>query len=59
MEHINYKQIGNKLYKLRKYMDLTQEQVADILNIGRDAVIRIEKGNRKININNCKNFRKN
>ena len=58
MEHINYKQIGNKLYKLRKYMDLTQAQVADILNIGRDAVIRIEKGNRKININELIKFSK-
>ena len=47
MEKLNYKKIGERLRKLRKYMGLTQEQVGEILNLGRDAILRIEKGDRK------------
>ena len=48
MKDVNYKNIGIKLRKAREYLNLTQEQVADILDLGRDAIIRIEKGTRKI-----------
>ena len=39
-------------------MGLTQEQVAEILNLGRDAIIRIEKGTRKINLEELMRFSK-
>lgn len=58
MEELNYKKVGEKLKNLRKYFDLTQEQVASILNIGRDAIIRIEKGERKIDIDELNKFSK-
>ena len=54
MNELNYKKIGERLRKLRKYMGLTQEQVANILGLGRDAIIRIEKGNRKIDLQELK-----
>ena len=58
MKELNYKKIGERLRKLRKYMGLTQEQVAEILNIGRDAILRIEKGERKIDLQELMNFSK-
>ena len=58
MEKINYKKIGERLRKLRKYMGLTQEQVGEILNLGRDAILRIEKGDRKIDLQELINFSK-
>ncbi len=58
MNELNYKKIGERLRKLRKYMGLTQEQVANILGLGRDAIIRIEKGNRKIDLQELINFSK-
>ena len=56
MKELNYKKIGERLRKLRKYIGLTQEQVADILNLGRD--LRIEKGERKIDLQELMNFSK-
>ena len=58
MKEINYKKIGERLRKLRKYMGLTQEQVAEILSVGRDAILRIEKGDRKIDLQELMNFSK-
>ena len=58
MKELDYKKIGERLKKLRNYMGLTQEQVASILNIGRDAIIRIERGDRKINLQELINFSK-
>ncbi len=58
MQELNYKKIGERLRKLRKYMGLTQEQVASILNLGRDAILRIEKGDRKIDLQELINFSK-
>ncbi len=58
MKELNYKKIGERLRKLRKYMGLTQEQVASILNVGRDAILRIEKGDRKIDLQELMNFSK-
>lgn len=58
MKELNYKKIGERLRKLRKYMGLTQEQVAEILSVGRDAILRIEKGNRKIDLQELMNFSK-
>lgn len=56
MKEINYEKVGNKLRKAREYLDLTQEQVASILNLGRDAIIRIEKGIRKVSADELNNF---
>ena len=58
MKELNYKKIGERLRKLRKYMRLTQEQVAEILSVGRDAILRIEKGDRKIDLQELMNFSK-
>ena len=58
MQELNYKKIGERLRKLRKYMGLTQEQVADILGLGRDAILRIEKGDRKIDLQELIDFSK-
>ena len=58
MKELNYKKIGERLRKLRKYMGLTQEQVAEIVSLGRDAILRIEKGDRKIDLQELMNFSK-
>ena len=58
MQELNYKKIVERLRKLRKYMGLTQEQVADILGLGRDAILRIEKGDRKIDLQELIDFSK-
>ena len=56
MKELNYKKIGERLRKLRKYMGLTQEQVAEILSVGRDAILRIEKGDHKIDLQELMSF---
>lgn len=56
MKEINYEKVGFKLKKAREYLNLTQEQVANILKLGRDAIIRIEKGTRKITADELANF---
>ena len=58
MKRLDYKKIGERLKKLRKYLGLTQQQVASILNVGRDAILRIEKGDRKIDVEELMNFSK-
>ena len=58
MNNFDYKKIGERLRKLRNYLGLTQEQVANILNLGRDAIIRIEKGEKKIDLQELINFTK-
>lgn len=40
------------LRKLRKYLGLMKEQVANILDLGRDVVLNIEKGIGRLS---CKN----
>ena len=56
MKKVNYKEIGEKLRKAREYLSLTQAQVAQILNVGRDAIIRIESGKRKIDAEELSRF---
>lgn len=58
MKELDYKKIGERLRKIRKYIGLTQEQVAEILSLGRDAILRIEKGERKIDLQELINFSK-
>ena len=56
MKSKKYRKIGIKLRKDREYLNLTQEQVANIMNLGRDAIIRIESGKRKIDIEEIEKF---
>lgn len=56
MQETNYEKVGMKLRKAREYLNLTQEQVAKILHIGRDAILRIEKGTRKVSAEELNNF---
>lgn len=43
-----YKNIGKLLRDIRESKDLTQAEVGEALGLGRDAMIKIEKGTRKI-----------
>ena len=56
MKKVNYKKVGEKLRRAREYLCLTQAQVAAILNLGRDAIIRIENGTRKIDAEELSKF---
>ena len=50
--------IGQNLKRLREYMGLTQEDVARKLHLGRDAIIRIENGKRKLSVEELNNLSK-
>ena len=50
--------IGKYLKRIREDLDLTQEEVAKKLNLGRDAIIRIENGTRKISVDEFNQFSK-
>ncbi len=56
MKEVNYEKVGMKLRKAREYLNLTQEQVANILNVGRDAILRNEKGTRKVSADELSDF---
>ena len=47
---MNIENVGKYLKKVREDLGLTQEDVAKKLKLGRDAIIRIENGTRKITI---------
>lgn len=57
MGNLNYKIIGERLRKLRKYFGLSQAQVALILNISEDIISSVEKGE-KINLEELVRFSK-
>ena len=48
--------IGRNLKFLREKSNMTQEQVASIIGLGRDAIIRIENGNRKVEVEELEKF---
>lgn len=48
--------IGEILRNSRENLNLTQEEVGERLGLGRDAIIRIEKGTRKISLDEIKKF---
>ena len=52
--------IGKYLKEVREHNNMTQEELANTIEVGRDAIIRIEKGNRKVSFNElekiCKVF---
>ena len=52
------KNIGKYLKRIRESLSLTQEEVANRLDLGRDAILRIENGKRKINLEELLAFTK-
>ena len=50
--------IGENLRKVREQLKLTQEEVGLKLGVGRDAIIRIEKGIRKVSVEELSGFAK-
>lgn len=48
--------VGKLLKEIRESKDLTQEEVGKELGLGRDAIIKIEKGTRKISAEELKQF---
>jgi len=48
--------VGKLLKSIRESKNLTQEEVGRTLNLGRDAIIKIEKGTRKISADELKQF---
>ena len=50
--------VGKNLKLLRENVGLTQDQVASYLNVGRDAILRIEKGTRKVSSSELKDLSK-
>lgn len=50
----NQRLIGKKIKIARIYADLTQEELAQKLNFGKQVVKRMESGNRKIDISELK-----
>jgi len=56
MQRLDTINIGEILRNSRESLGLTQEEVGEKLNLGRDAIIRIEKGTRKITIDEIREF---
>ena len=52
------KEVGKYLKKIRESCNLTQEEVAKQINLGRDAIIKIENGTRKISAEEMLNLSK-
>ena len=50
--------VGKNLKLLREQRNLTQEEVGKYLGVGRDAIVRIEKGIRKITIEELNGYSK-
>lgn len=48
LDTINLRELGNNLQEARKRRGLTQEQVAEILNVARTTITAIEKGERRV-----------
>ena len=56
MQRLDTLNIGEVLRDARESLNLTQEEVGERLGLGRDAIIRIEKGNRKITLDEIRMF---
>ena len=54
----NVENVGKHLKVLREKLNLTQEEVGSMLKIGRDAIIRIESGKRKVSAEELAAFSK-
>lgn len=53
---MNLENVGKYLKNIREHNNLTQEEVANSIGIGRDAIIRIEKGTRKVTLKELNEF---
>ena len=56
MQRLDTLNIGEVFRDARESLNLTQEEVGDKLGLGRDAIIRIEKGTRKITLDEIRMF---
>ena len=56
MQRLDTINIGEILRKSRESLNMTQEEVGEKLGLGRDAIIRIEKGIRKISLDEIRLF---
>ena len=56
MQRLDTINIGEILRNSRENLGFTQEEVGEKLELGRDAIIRIEKGTRKITLDEIKKF---
>ena len=56
MERMDTVNIGEILRNSRESLGFTQEEIGERLGLGRDAIIRIEKGTRKISVDEIKKF---
>lgn len=56
MERMDTVNIGEILRNSRESLGFTQEEIGERLGLGRDAIIRIEKGTRKISVDEIKMF---
>jgi len=45
---MNSKNVGKYLKEVREHNEITQEELANAIEVGRDAIVRIEKGIRKV-----------
>ena len=53
---VNLKEIGNRIQSLRKQRGLTQEELADKMNVSIQMVSNLERGNKAIRIDNLVNL---
>lgn len=52
-EHVTYKKfIGWRLEQIRKAHSLTQDELADKINLSRASIVNIEKGRQDMNLKN-------
>ena len=56
MERLDTFNIGEILRNSRESLGYTQEEIGEKLGLGRDAIIRIEKGTRKISVDEIRHF---
>lgn len=47
---LSNKELGNRIMTIRKAKDLSQEELASLINISRSSLVQIELGNRKVSI---------
>ncbi|WP_303202796.1 helix-turn-helix domain-containing protein [Raoultibacter timonensis] len=52
-----YKEFGRKLFRMRSAANLTQQQVADALGIGKSTYTQYENGDRGVNLSMLKKIR--
>ncbi len=56
MEQEKLKDIGTRIYKRRKELNLTQEDLAESMNVSIQMISNLERGNKAIKIDNLLNL---